>query len=58
MTHALVMGKFLPSQSAAVFAMDHQIVSLSVQLQLNRLKGRNVWYKAQTVDTVEAIKLT
>ena len=32
-------------------------VSLSVQLHLNRLKGSNVWYKAQTLDTAVDIKL-
>ena len=31
-------------------------VFLWVQLHLNREKGRNVWYKTQTMDTAEGVK--
>jgi len=51
--------KFLPSQPAAVLLRFLILrLSLSVQLHLNRLKGRNVLYKAQTTDISENIKLT
>ena len=33
-------------------------VSLSVQLHLNRLKGRNIWYKVQTVDAIKGMRWT
>jgi hypothetical protein len=29
-----------------------------VQLHLKGLKGRNIWYKAQTVDNIQDMKLT